>query len=242
VKNKKKNKFNIGKVRRLLLFALPMLLMSEALLAQNDEMIKSVYKYSSNNYSLKVPDSIIEKLPVNKESNNLTLNLGHVYYTNFYSKNFSKTEITFEESAGLQLSDEIKPAFFINDEKNNLYLLFEDSIIIKKAKYFMPVLTKTNVSDSVNGYLSSLYVFKNNNDISFRIWISNQIPWCVAPGFYFRNYGGITKIEYIYKEVVWSLDLENFVKINGTSILTKEPLVVPKSLTSQVFPFFDVKE
>ena len=240
--NEKKNKFSIGKVRQLLLLALPMVLMSKTLIAQDDGIIKSVYKYSSNNYSLKVPDSIIEKLPVNKESNNLTLNLGHVYYTNFYSKNFSKTEITFEASPGVQLGGGIKPAFFINDEKNKFYLLFEDSMIIKQTKYFMPVLSKTNVSDTVNGYLSSLYIFKNDNDISFQIWLSNKIPWCVAPGFYFHNYGGITKIEYIYKEVVWSLDLENFEKINDTSILKKAPLVVQKSLTSQVFPFFEVKE
>jgi hypothetical protein len=238
--NEKKNKFSIGKVRQLLLLALPMVLMSKTLIAQDDEIIKSVYKYSSNSYSLKVPDSIIEKLPVNKDSNNLTLNLGHVYYTNFYSKNFSKTEITFEASPGVQFGDGIKPAFFINDEKNKLYLLFEDSIIIKQTKYFMPVLSKTNVSDTVNGYLSSLYIFKNDNDISFQIWLSNKIPWCVAPGFYFHNYGGITRIEYQYGDFLWSLDLDGYEKTNKNS-LQKKSFGDFKNIQTELFPFFTVK-
>src|SRR5688572_28708584 len=118
----------MGKVRALLLLALPMVLLPGTLMAQNDEMIKSVYKYNSSNYSLKIPDSVLEKLPLNQGSDNFTLNLGNVYYTNFYAGNFSKTEITFEATAGVRLTDEIKPTFFINDETNNLYFLFEDSI------------------------------------------------------------------------------------------------------------------
>jgi len=231
----------MGKVRALLLLALPMVLLPGTLMAQNDEMIKSVYKYNSSNYSLKIPDSVLEKLPLNQGSDNFTLNLGNVYYTNFYAGNFSKTEITFEATAGVRLTDEIKPTFFINDETNNLYFLFEDSIVIKKAKYFMPVLTKTNISDTVNGYLSSLYLFKNDNDISFRIWISTKIPWCVGPGFYFHNYGGITKVEYQHRTMLWSLDLDGFEKTNGNSEF-KKSLVAPNEAKAEVFPFFDVKQ
>ena len=231
----------MNKVKGILLLALPMVLLPGSLLPQNEEIIKSVYKYSSNNYSLKIPDSVLQKLPLNQGSDNLTLNLGIVYYTNFYAKNFSRTEITFEATLGVRLTDEIKPAFFINDEKNNLYFLFEDSIIVKKAKYFMPVLTKTNISDTVNGYLSSLYLFKNDNDISFRIWISSRIPWCVGPGFYFHNYGGITRIEYQHRTMLWSLDLDGFEKTNGNSLF-KKSLVASKEAKAEVFPFFDVRQ
>ena len=37
----------------------------------------------------------------------------------------------------------------------------------------LPVLAKTNISDTANGYMSSPYLFKNDNDVSFRIWISH---------------------------------------------------------------------
>jgi len=241
VNNKKKNKPHIGKVRKWFLLALPMVLMSGNLIAQTNEIIKSIYKYSSSNYSLKIPDSIFEKLPLNKESNNLTLSLGNVYYTNFYSKDFSKTEITFEGSPGVQFTDEVKPAFFINDEKNNFYFLFEDSVLIKKTKYIMPALTKTNISDTVNGHLSSLYIFKNDNNISFRIWISNKISSYVAPGFYFHDCGGITKIEYQYGTTLWSLDLDSFEKSKNKTLIQKDPLTTPQNSASQIFPFFDIK-
>lgn len=229
----------IGKVKRVIAIALPMVIVFHLSKAQKNSVIVSNYKYSSKNYTLNIPDSVVEKLPV--PSNNLSFNLGSVYYTNFFSGSYSKTEITFKQEPGVHLNLDIKPIYFINETDRNIYLLFEDTIMIKKVNYIMPVLNSSNIVDTINGYRSSLFTFKNKSDVLFKIWISDEVPWCVGPGFYFKKYGGIIRVEYEYKNTVWSLDLENFEKKVPQKKNFKRSNSNLKVISSGLFPFFEVK-
>lgn len=229
--------FMLSSKAGILLPALVMILSSHKLFAQSPT-VKSVYMYNSKNYSIVIPDSIEKKLPENL--NGLEFQIGHLYYTNYYTYNCSKTDIEFKESKGIQAGLDGESASYINNLNQNSYTLIQNGTVKNKIIYFMPELTATKTEDSVNGYRSMLYTYENEKGILFKLWFSKELPFSVSPGFYFQQYGGITRIEYKFQETIWSLDLISYGNTDEPVKLQSKDVAL-KNVDKVRFPFFDTQ-
>jgi hypothetical protein len=210
--------------------------------AQETNNILATYKSSTYKHSLGQPqnlDEIRNQFP----TYSIPIDLGWFYYKNHFCDTIIKTQIEFKPAPGINIGNGscsvgyifnfIKEAFFISTER-------EDSNFLK---YKLPNLEKIGNDSLVNGYRSTAYSFTNQHGVTYRIWFSKEIPDAVTLEFFYKGNGGVTKIEYICKDVKYVLDLVGFEKTKSIDSFYMPQINSKKMRTSieQLFPFFDAK-
>lgn len=197
------------------------------------------YIYSSESLSFKFPDSVTKKVAVISDSG-VSIKAGSLKYVCYNTRTKSITEIKFIPFPGFEMIRDISTAYLENDFKALTYRAFDNGEIKVSLTYFLPQLSISDRTEIINGYHSKVYTFVNTSGVKYNVWISDNIPVMVNPGFCFPDLGGITKVEYYTKNEYWALDLLGF--RNEREI--QFPFVFTSDTVSQekvLYPFFNVK-